>query len=845
MKKGLIKVIVAIVSFIVSLYVIGSIMNRGNTDMTMEMPEASYPLIYINYEGQHINCLHGYKNEMEPALMRDVITPLTENRELSIYMEKYGNTIHGISYEVRSIDGSRLIENEEIFDYKEENTSISADIRLKDLIDPDTEYMLVLLVEAGDGNPLRFYTRVIERTENYAGEEIRFATEFHNKTYDTNEAQSIATYLETDETGDNTSYANVDIHSSFKQITWGDLQVEQLTDTMVNLTELFAQTARVRLTYFVQVHTEDRDRICRVEECFRLRRGTQRMYLLGYERTMHEVFCMDKSAFTNNKLDLGINTADLEMMESDEGGVFAFVSENRLFSYNSSSNRFARLFAFYDEEDPDERTTYDRNGIHILNVDETGNVYFLVYGYMNRGTHEGNMGIAVYFYNSVLNTIEEQAFIPYNKAFSVLENELNRLVYLNNNNQLFLYMNECLYSIKLEEKSYDVLVSNLSQDNLKVSESNRMIVWSNDRTGTDSTELSLLNLNTSSVITIAAGENNHIYPLGFMEEDLIYGISRSSDRYMDTVGRIMNPMYVVNISEAESNDVSMSYEKDGVYVLDVEIEDNQINMKRVQRNTVSGNYVYTTDDQIMSNATGNVGANRMETVATSNLEKIVQIAAKGNFATKSLKFLTPNEVMYEGGHEIILQAETEEKEKFYVFGDDGVDSIFSTPSEAILYADEFYGTVVDTGGRYVWIKANRAKSNQIMAITEEQISEEKGSLAVCINKMLSLRGYGGNSQLLLDQGETPLSVLESQMTGEKILDLAGCSLDSVLYYVNRDIPVMAIQSDRTAVLIVGFNELNTVILNPQTGEISKMGMNDSASYFNKNGNQFITYIPME
>lgn len=845
MKNGLIKIVVCIVSFLVSLYVIGAIMNRGNTDTTMEMPKASYPLIYINYEGEHINCLHGYRNEMEPALMRETITPLTEDRRLSLYIEKYDNPIHGISYEVRSIDGSRLIENTEVFNYKEGNTSISVDIQLKDLIEPDEEYMLILLLEAGDGNPLRFYTRVTNKTENHAGDEIRFATEFHNKTYDKEGAESLATYLETDETGDNTSYANVDIHSSFRQITWGDLHVEQLTDTMVNLTELFDQTARVRLTYYVEVSTEDRQRICRVEEYFRLRYGTQRMYLLGYKRTMHEVFSMDMAAFTNNKLDLGINTPDMEMMESDEGGVFAFVSEGRLFSYNSSSNRFARLFGFFDEEDMDERTTYDRNGIRILNVDETGNVNFLVYGYMNRGTHEGNMGIAVYFYNSVLNTIEEQAFIPYDKAFSVLENELNRLVYLNSNNQLFLYMNESLYSVKLEEKSYDELVTDLSQDSLKVSKSNRMVVWSNDRSGNESTELSLLNLNTSSVITIGAGEGNLIYPLGFMDEDLIYGLARKQDRYMDHVGRIVSPMYVLNISKAETNNVSMSYEKPGIYILDVTVVDNQINMQRVKKGTVSGNYIYTTDDQIMSNATDRSGANQMETVATSNLEKIVQIAAKGNFATKSLKFLTPNEVMYEGGHEIILQSEKEERDKYYVFGDEGIDNTFATPAEAILYADENNGTVVESGGKYVWIKANRSKSNQIMKISEEAISEEKGSMAVCINKMLGLRGYGGNSQLLLDRGETPLSILEREMTQEKILDLTGCSLDAVLYYVNRDIPVMAIQNDRTAVLIVGFNELNTVLLNPQTGTISKMGMNDSANWFARSGNQFITYIPMD
>ena len=45
--------------------------------------------------------------------------------------------------------------------------------------------------------------------------------------------------------------------------------------------------------------------------------------------------------------------------------------------------------------------------IKILNVDETENVRFMVYGYMNRGMHEGSIGVQVCEYNGMLNTVEE------------------------------------------------------------------------------------------------------------------------------------------------------------------------------------------------------------------------------------------------------------------------------------------------------------------------------------------------------------------------------------------------------------------------------------------------------
>ena len=86
-----------------------------------------------------------------------------------------------------------------------------------------------------------------------------------------------------------------------------------------------------------------------------------------------------------------------------------------------------------------------------------------------------------------------------------------------------------------------------------------------------------------------------------------------------------------------------------------------------------------------------------------------------------------------------------------------------------------------------------------------------------------------------------LSILEQNLEGRRILDLRGCSLDIVLYYPDREIPVLAVQNDGSAVLITGFNEQNVVLMNPQTGTVYKMGMNDAREWFAENGNRFIAY----
>ena len=842
MKRGIIKAIVCVISFVLSILIISSVMNRGNSDITMEMSEASYPLVYVNYEGEHINCLHGYAQEMDVSFMRDTITPLGENRELSLYIDTFNTSITSIAYEVRSTDGTRLIESTQLYDYIVQTAGISADIQLKDLIDPDEEYELIILLSDVQGRQLRYYTRVVLRSDNHINEEIRFARNFHEKTFDRENADEIAQYLETNESGDNTTYSYVNIHSSFRQITWGDLTVEKITEPQLSITELFPQTARITISYYVNVLTETGERRCRVDEYYRLRYGIQRIYLLNYERIMTEVFEMDLAAFNNNKIDLGIRNADVEIAESEDGGAFAFVSANRLFCYNSNNNRFSQLFAFYTKDHEDARTFYNQNDIRVLSVDEAGNVQFAVYGYMNRGTHEGKMGVAVYLFNGVLNTIEEEAFVPYNRSFATLENDVERLMYLNSNEELFVYLGGSIFCINLNDNSYTVVAKDLAQGSFKVSESGRIVVWPEGEDSDRSQNLNVMNLNTKVISTIDAGVGHYIRPLGFMEEDLIYGLVNQSDLFVDNAGSLVTPMFCINICSEPDNKISMQYQKDDIYIMNVILSDNQITMERA-RKTPEGVYVVTSADQIMSNTSELRHENTIDVAATKTLEKIVQIAAKSNIATRSLKFMTPKEVMYEGGHEVNLEYPESMHENYYVYGSGGILGVYAKESEAVNIAEQESGTVLNGYGDYVWIKANRNVSNQIMKITATMQDENNSSLAVCLDTMLLAEGISRNSQYLLDQGATALSVLQDNMPEDcEILDLSGCSLDAVLYYVNRDIPVMAILNDRSAVLIIGFNELNTVIMDPATGTIYKKGINDSTDWFNSNGNQFITYI---
>ena len=183
--------------------------------------------------------------------------------------------------------------------------------------------------------------------------------------------------------------------------------------------------------------------------------------------------------------------------------------------------------------------------------------------------------------------------------------------------------------------------------------------------------------------------------------------------------------------------------------------------------------------------------------------------------------------------------------RYYVCNAYGVCGIYSAPGTAVKEAYDTSGIVTNDRGVTVWLKGNRVSRNQIMAIKEESVTEQKNSLAVCLDNILRHAGITRNTEYDLAQGKTATTILSENMTGVQVLDLSGCTLDAVLYYVNQDIPVLAILEDGEAVLVTGFNEFNVVIMEPATGKLYKKGMNDATAWFAENGNHFITYMRTE
>lgn len=846
MKRAIIKGVFLGIIFALALMVLSTVMNQGNTDMTTEMGEATYPVVSMFVDGHRVNSLHGYADSMSSAYLRDTLQPVGNDRKVSVQIDTYGREIESIAFEVRSPDGERLVENTQVDEYELHEDTVNFQITLKDLIENDTEYMLIFLVTPQGAEPIRYYSRIIMSDSLHIQEKLDYILDFHERTFDKEAAAELTKYLESNAEGDNTTFHKVTIHSSFAQVTWGDLVVSKVMEPRILIKELAEQTGSFVMEYVVSIKEGRETNYYRIKEYYRIRYTPERMYLLDYERSMEQIFNEDADVYINDKIVLGITGDQVSLHESDGGNVLAFTVADKLYSYNVTDNKLARLFSFYGnvEQLLDERSAYDRHDIQVLGVDETGNIAFLVYGYMNRGRHEGNVGVAVYGYNSMTNTVEERIYIPYDKSYELLKTEIEKLSYINRSGIYYFMMDGAVYAVNLDTLSCQVVVSGLREGGYHVSDSNKMLVWQEGSDLYAASSLVLMNLNMQTQTRIDAGVGEYISVLGFMEEDLIYGLARKNDVVVNHSGITTFPMYQLRIQSDEGS-VLKTYQKENIFVVDSEIQENQINLSRVVFDEESGSYDAVSDDQIMSTAEVKMGSNTIGYVTTETYETICQIAVKNEIDSKSLLHLTPKEVLFEGSRAVETPGAGSTEPRFYVYGKNGIEGIYVNPGKAVELAYRTAGVVVDDEGDYIWRRETRSSRNQIMAITEDSITESKGSLAVCLDTILRFEGISRNTQRLLNRGNTVFDILRNDLQEYTILDLSGCSLDAVLYYVNKDIPVLATLDDGNAVLIVGFNELNIVVMDPVEGTLEKRGMNDSTEWLSENGNQFIAYIRKE
>ena len=818
MKKVLIKIGVLFLVFAVSVAVFTFMMSRETAENTTDMEQATMPVMYMKVADTIVNRMYGYRMEMEGSTLRETVTPLPMNRALTIAVDAKETKVKNVTYTVASADGSEILENSVIKSFQEEGTYLTAEFSLETPILMNQEYTLILKLNYGDGETAWYYTRIVQRASIDVSKYLEFVTMFYETSLNKEQADGLASYIEPNSSGNNSSFLDVDIHSSLDQISWGSLSPSIVQRAVPLIKEVNETTTSIAQEYVISASDgEGGTEYYSVTEFYRMRQSSDRVVLLDFERSAVQIFDADLDVLTNSGINLGVTGKDTLYVANAASDIVAFVVNGDLWCYNRSASKCVQIFSFRNGSPDvnDDREEHREHDINIVRVDDTGDVTFVVYGYMNRGNHEGEVGAAVYYYSAEKNVATEEIFVPCDSSFAVLEKNFSKLSYVSTDKQMYLYLNEALYQIDTLTGTYEILWENVPEECFVVSESQSSIAWMEAEDNSSSDNITVMSLESGQKLYLTVSSGQKLRALGFINEDFVYGAAYDGDIVKDISGNETFAMHTLWIESLDGT-VKKEYHQEGCFISDVTISDGLLELERVVRD--GNGFAETTEDHIMN------GEQQSQETVTGRLATMEErkgqqflLEFDDSSKTKSLLSLVPKYVYSSKTTELLLSYNESRSESYYVYGKGKLLSILSSPSEAILLADENVGVVLNSAQSYVWERGNRQTSVRL----DEQTMPE------------AFRNAS------LDESVLAASLGESYT----LLNLTGCTLDEVLYLVSSGSGVVVKVSETESRLMTGYDQFgNTWLYDPATGETTALGPNDSEALFAENGNVFISYM---
>ena len=809
MKKHLINAGILTAVFIAAVILFSYLTNRGNNNMTADLGGATLPSVSFSCEGYEVNYLNGYKKEMDLSTMRDSITPVSGNK-LEMHIESYESRIQSANCAVYTLDGKEKL-GENTYNDPEKTVTIEFEDGIL------SEERLMILTLSVDDREIYYYTRVADSADFSMSACLEYVYNYHNNAMGKVENVGVGAALEP--SGEAvTSFYHVNINSDYDHVSWGGLEPAVEGTERWKIVEANETYTSVLLEYEVRCKGEENETdLYTVDEFFRVRNVAGTMYLLNYDRTMDQIFNPEQTVLSENGILLGITDPDVQYLVSNDGVRTAFIQANELWYYNQDSDEMSLLFSFMDSESADIRNLTDEHEINLLSMDKSGNVTFAVCGYMNRGSHEGEVGTAVYFYDSEKNSIDEKAFIPSTKSAAVTAQESGNMVYYSvAREMLYVLTGGTLYETDMEKKETATLVENLTDRQYVTSEDGHLLAYQSNGTLEQATEIVVKDLESGKDRTVECQEGECILPLGFVNEDFVCGKARTSDIGQNVSGETMIPMYKVEIRDSD-NEVVKTYESDSDFVSGAEISDGMINLERVVKN---GNiYTGIASSQITSNEERKESNISLESYVTELKETQMRLTFVDGISDLEPKVLKPKQVLYEQPTEIEFE-EKESQEAYYVYGTGCLQGVYGSANDAVLKADEVSGVVISAGQSYVWERGNRS-----------------------LNYLITGKDDVINTLRELLNGGTGAMDAVRQTIGENVLDLSGCTTEEMLYFVSRGIPVVGMTGEGSSVILIGYDQTYVTYIDTASGSRSAISYEQMDAALAGTGRAFVSCIP--
>lgn len=775
--------------FIVAVLVFSYFTNKGNDNMTADIGTATFPKIGFDCGGYGINAVPGYAQPMDIPTIRDTITPVLSGK-LNVEINAYENAISSMEYKVYSLDGTEALLEKKI---KKPGKTEMLDLNKSGLL--DEERVLEIILNYNKEKTVHFYTRIADAEKADIQQCLDYVTTFHNGALNKEEGVGVGKAIEPNEDGDNSTFAHVTIHSNYDQVSYGELEPKLEGGEHWEIKEMNDTSSSIQAEFIVRCKGEENeDDLYKVREFFRVRYDSyaKRGYLLDYDRTMEQIFDPTKKVLSEKGVLLGISEYDVPYLNDKDGSIVSFVQADDLWSYSKETDEVSLVFSFAASENTDERNLTNQNEIQLLEADGNGNVTFAVYGYMNRGEHEGQVGVAVYYYNVEQSSVEEKVFIPTDTSWGNAIHELGKLVYYSvDREMLYVLAGDTFYETNVEKEKTKELVTGLTEDHYVASSDGRLLAYQSKSGENGANELTIMNLSSGKTRTVTGKEGENIYPLGFVKNDFVYGTSRIEDAGQTAAGEDASPMYKVEIQNSKGKTVK-TYEQKEIYILGAKMEKNRVILERAVRD--GSIYTATAEEYISNNEEQKESNIYLDSYVTELKKKQMRLTYEDGISDKEPKVLKPKQVMFENPTTITFDYDKKEKQ-YYVYGYGKLQGSYEIAGDAIQKADSYGGVVVDQSQSYIWERGNR-DLNYTIDHSEDMAAQIKAKL---------------------DSGVSPMEALKEYNSGAS-LNLTGCTAEQLAYIINRGKPVIGMKEAGKPIILVGYTDENVIYVDAASGE---------------------------
>lgn len=840
MQKLLFRMIVLIFLFIGSLIFFVASMKENSLTReieTTEMSDVSLPVVSVLYQNKEMNFLYGYVKDTVTYGAREEITPVPSDGDFFFYLYPYENEIVSVEYEINNRAEKIVIETGE---GKVEPLSASVKKRKLNIhvaysFSPEVEYGMKLILINKDGKKTYYYTTLKYLKEDRFEYNYNFAKRFEKAIFEKKEEKFVRRYLETNPSMDNMSFEHVNISSSYDMITWGDLAPQKVTEPQIRVLEHNRTSTGLLYQYVVSVGVKNKN-YYNVTEFFRINSYDSAVYLLAYDRRMEEVFHPEKTSLSKKQLKFGIGNKNTDFMTSVDNKYISFVREREVWQYETENNVLSKVFAFRKNNFDSERENLDRHRIKLLRMENGGDFFFAVYGYMNRGVYEGRNGVVIYKYYEKEKRVEELVFILADKFHKELIHDIDRVSYLSADGVFYFALNGTFYSYSLAKRKLDTVTDEIKDDLFLVLHGGREVAWQDTH---KDNEIWILNLETRHKAVIRSEEGKRLQLFTSIDNNLIYGVIQEKDIRKSKDGSLILPSEKLLIVDASGNPLK-EYFKEKYYVTGVQIEDSVIFLKRLKKNK-EGEFVVAATDQILNN-----NEKKLEEVAIVDrrtekylteyyltLPKAMDLKELPNVYLDVKNTVIPSETTVKFSEEMPLV------NRYYAIVYGRVLESSENPAPMIALANKGMGYVIDSFGIVIWERGKMKQAAVSEEIDIDYADEADSEKEAAIRLFLTAKGiYISDSEL--KNGKSILEIVLNQPE-IKALNLNGISLEEALYYVSEGSPVIAMMDNRL-VLITAYQSRTVSLMNVITGKIEVMSREEAEKIFEQAGNRFISAI---